>query len=277
MHCADQKGIVASVTDFLLKNNGNIISLGEHVDRDSGRFFMRVEWTITDFVIPRDKIGEYFASMIASRFDMSWRLHFRNNKPRIAILVSKYAHCFFDILNRWEAKEWKIEIPVIISNHDKFAYVAERHNIPYHVFPINKSNKSALEAEEIALLNHYQVDVVVLARYMQILSGDFIRQFPDRIINIHHSSLPAFAGAHPYESAYQRGVKIIGATSHYVTEDLDAGPIIAQDVIPISHSDSVVDMKRKGKDIEKNVLAQAIWAHINYKIISYNNRTVIFN
>jgi len=276
LHCADQKGIVASVTDFLDKNNGNIISLDEHVDHDADHFFMRVEWQLEGFLIPRDKISDYVETLIAKRFDLSFEVKFKNTKPRIALFVSKYSHCLFDILSRYESKEWDIEIPLIISNHEKFAYIGERYDIPYHHFKLTKDNRKEIEAQEYHLLKTHDVDMIVLARYMQILSDDFCSRFENRIINIHHSSLPAFAGADPYRAAYLRGVKFMGATAHYVTAELDAGPIITQDVISISHNDSIKDMKRKGKDIEKIVLANAIWAHINNKIITYQNRTVVF-
>lgn len=279
LHCPDQSGIVAAVSDFIASNNGNIINLDEHVDRDAEQLhiYMRVEWELEGFAIPEEKVAEYFDTIVAKKFGFSFE--FKTNKaiPRVAIFVSKYAHCFFDILSRYEAKEWKIDIPVIISNHEKFRYKAQRYNIPFYHFPITKENKAKQEEEEYHLLRKYDVDLIVLARYMQVLSPEFCRRFENKIINIHHSSLPAFAGANPYKAAYNRGVKFMGATAHYVTADLDAGPIICQDVIPISHLDSIADMKRKGKDIEKIVLANAVWEHINHKIITYQNKTVIFS
>ncbi len=277
LHCQDQKGIVASVTDFLHKNGGNIISLREHVDQQTNHFFMRVEWELKEFSIPEEKINEYFETMLGTKLQLSWELHFSSTVPRMAIFVSKYSHCLFDVLSRYESGEWKVKIPVIISNHDKFRHIGERYNIPYHYMPLNKNNKREVEAEQYHLLKKHNVDFVVLARYMQILSEEFTKKLPNKIINIHHSSLPAFAGAKPYEGAHERGVKLIGATGHYVTPDLDAGPIIYQDVISISHNDSISDMKRKGKDIEKIVFANAIWSHFNHKIITYQNKTVIFN
>ena len=279
LHCPDQSGIVAAVSDFIASNNGNIINLDEHVDRDAEQLhiYMRVEWELEGFAIPEEKVAEYFQTIVANKFGFSFE--FKTNKavPRVAIFVSKYAHCFFDILSRYEAKEWKIDIPLIISNHEKFRYIAERYDIPYHYFPITKENKAKQEEEEYHLLRKHDIDLIVLARYMQVLSPEFCSRFENKIINIHHSSLPAFAGANPYKAAYDRGVKFMGATAHYVTPDLDAGPIIHQDVIPISHLDSISDMKRKGKDIEKIVLANAVWAHINHKIITYQNKTVIFS
>jgi len=275
-HCPDQKGIVNSITDFLLQNNGNIISLDQHVDRDNGRFYIRVEWELDGFTIPQEKTEDFFKTLIADKFDMQWKITFCDCKPRVAIMVSKYAHCFYDILSRYDSGEWDIDIPLIISNHEKFKHVAERHNIPFYHIKKNKDTREEQERKEIHLLKKHDVDLLVLARYMQILTGNIISAFPNQIINIHHSSLPAFVGADPYRSAYKRGVKFMGATGHYVTEELDAGPIIIQDVIPITHRDSIEDMKRKGKDIEKIVLADAIWAHINHRVLIHENKTVVF-
>jgi len=277
IHCPDHPGIVTSVTEFIFNNNGNILTLEQHVEEFENHFFMRVEWDLDNFAIPREKIKEFFSTLVAKKFGMQFILRFNDFVPRVALFVSRYSHCFFDILSRYESKEWKIEIPLIISNHDKFRYVAERYNIPYYHIPITKENKAEAEAEEIALLKKHKVDLVVLARYMQVLTGNFIDEFPNQIINIHHSSLPAFAGANPYKSAFQRGVKLVGATAHYVTEDLDAGPIIAQEVRPVTHREGLADLKRTGKNTEKFVLAQAIWLHLNHKILSYKNKTVVFS
>lgn len=275
-HCPDQKGIVATITEFLLNNNGNIIRLDQHVDRDIGHFFIRVEWELDGFQIPQEKTEDFFKTLIADKFNMQWKITFRDRKPRIGIMVSKYAHCFYDILSRYDSGEWNIDIPLIISNHKKFEHIAKRHDIPFYHIPKNKETRAEQEKKEIAILKEHKVDVVILARYMQILTGNIIREFPNQIINIHHSSLPAFVGADPYSSAYKRGVKFMGATGHYVTEELDAGPIIVQDVIPITHRDSIAEMKRKGKDIEKIVLADAIWAHINHRVLIHENKTVVF-
>jgi formyltetrahydrofolate deformylase len=276
MHCPDQKGIVATVTDFLLKNQGNIINLDQHVDRDEDYFFMKVEWELNGFTIPKEKIADYFKTLIADRYKMTWQLHFSEKKPKVALMVSKYTHCLYDILSRYESGEWPVEIPLVISNHEKLRPIVERHNIPFYYFPINKENKKEQEEKELELLKSHHVDTIILARYMQIITGYLIDQFPNQIINIHHSSLPAFAGADPYGSAFRRGVKFMGATAHYVTEDLDEGPIISQDVIPISHRDSLKDLKRKGRNIEKIVLANAIYAHINHNVMTYKNKTVVF-
>ncbi|PSR14193.1 MAG: formyltetrahydrofolate deformylase [Bacteroidetes bacterium] len=277
IHCPDQKGIVAAVTDFLHSNDGNVISLEQHVDPNLGHFFMRVEWELTGFAIPGDKIEDYFTTLVGNKFGMSSRLRFTARKPRMAIFVSKASHCFYDIMQRYSSGEWEVEIPVVISNHDTLGPIAERFGIDFQVFPINRANKAAQEELEKQLIKDLQVDFIVLARYMQILSDDFCAAFPNRIINIHHSFLPAFKGARPYHSAYERGVKVIGATSHYVTPDLDEGPILAQDVTHVSHRDSPDDLVRKGKDIEKRVLSQGIRAQLEHKILPFGNKTIIFH
>lgn len=277
MHCPDQVGIVAAITDFLHKNRGNILSLDQHVDEGEQRFFMRVAWDLTDFLIPTEKIDDYFATLVGQRLGMVWQLHFSNQKPRLAIFVSKKSHCLYDILQRYMSGEWQVEIPLIISNHDNLSYIAKRFDIDYHVIPITSANKAEQEQKEIALLKQHHIDLVILARYMQILSKPFIDTYPHKIINIHHSFLPAFKGGRPYHSAHKRGVKLIGATSHYVTEDLDEGPIIAQDVRKVSHKETVADLIRKGQDLEKIVLSQAIWLEIQQKVLPYKNRTIVFD
>lgn len=285
MHCPDQKGLVAAVTDFLHSNSGNIIDLDQHVDLDAQQFFMRVEWDLNGFAIPKDKINEFFGTLIGNKFKMKWQLHFTDRPPRMAIFVSKMSHCLSDILQRYTSKEWNVEIPLIISNHPNHQAFAETSpppsggrelNISFHLFPITKENKAEQEAKQIQLLKDNQIDFIVLARYMQIVTDDFISHFENRIINIHHSFLPAFVGAKPYHQAFKRGVKIIGATSHYVTAELDAGPIIAQDVEHISHKDSVKDLVRKGKDLEKVVLSKALWLQLQHRILPYQNKTVVF-
>ena len=276
IHCPDQKGIVISITEFIFKNGGNILYLNQHVDAERQAFFMRIEWDLQDFVIADGKIGEYFETLVAKRFSMNWRLHFSNEVPRMALFVSKLPHCFYDILARYEAGEWQVEIPLIISNHADMQSAAERLGADYVHLPINRENRAEQEHKQLELLQQYRVDFIVLARYMRVLSDQFISNYPDRIINIHHSFLPAFPGARPYHSAHERGVKIIGATSHYVTADLDAGPIIEQDVVRVSHEDSVEDMVRKGRDLEKIVLARAVWQHLHHNVLVYGNRTVVF-
>lgn len=238
---------------------------------------MRVEWDLTNFIIPQNKIEDYFNTLYGQKYDMSFNLYFSDRKPRMAIFVSKMSHCLYDILARYTAGEWNVEIPVIISNHPDLESVAKRFDIDYHVFPINKDNKIEQEAKELELLKEYDIDFIVLARYMQVVSSDFIMHYPDKIINIHHSFLPAFMGAKPYHAAFERGVKLIGATSHYVTTDLDAGPIIEQDIVRISHKDSIADLVYKGQDLEKIVLSRAVEKHIDRKILTYRNKTVVFN
>ena len=277
IYCPDKQGILASVTEFLNENKGNIIYLDQHVDHEEGLFYMRVEWELGEFAIPREKIADYFETLIAQKYSMQFALHFSDKRPRMAIFVSKMSHCLFDILSRYVGGDWDTEIPLIISNHETMRPVADSFGIDYIVVEINSGNKAQQEKLEIDILEKYNIDFVVLARYMQVLSDDFVKHFPNRIINIHHSFLPAFAGAKPYHAAHQRGVKIIGATSHYVTADLDAGPIIAQDVVRISHIDTVDSLIRKGRDLEKIVLSEAVYKHLQRKILVYNNRTVVFN
>jgi len=277
IHCPDRKGLVLSITEFIHANEGNIIYLDQHVDHHKKIFFMRIEWDLTGFLIPRDKIGEYFQVLIAKKFNMTWQLHFSDAVPRMALFVSKLPHCLYDIISRWQSAEWNVEIPLIISNHNDLKPIAEKFGIEFHYIPKDEKNKIKQEARELMLLKEHKIDLIVLARYMQILSKNFISKYDSRIINIHHSFLPAFPGAKPYHSAYERGVKIIGSTSHYVTSDLDAGPIIKQDVTSVSHADSVQDLIRKGRDLEKLVLSRAIWKHLQRKILVYDNRTVIFS
>ncbi|HOI49859.1 MAG TPA: formyltetrahydrofolate deformylase [Prolixibacteraceae bacterium] len=277
IHCPDKQGLLALVTEFINSNNGNILYLDQHVDREEKLFYMRIEWDLCHFSIPKEKIADYFSTLIAQKHQMTFQIHFAEEKPRMAIFVSKMSHCLFDLLARYTAGEWNVEIPLIISNHPDMADVARRFDIDYHLFPINKENKAEMEAHEIALLEKYQIDFIVLARYMQIISDSFIAHYPHRIINIHHSFLPAFVGAKPYHAAYERGVKLIGATSHYVTTELDAGPIIKQEVTHVSHKDTVHDLIAKGRDLEKIVLSKAVNKHIERKILVYNNRTVVFS
>jgi len=276
IHCPDQKGIVISITEFIFKNGGNILYLDQHVNTERQVFFMRIEWDLHDFVIADDKIGEYFETLVAKRFSMNWQLHFSNEIPRMALFVSKQPHCFYDILARYEAGEWQVEIPLIISNHTDMQTAAERQGIDFVHLPMSDGNRAQQELKQLELLRQYRVDFIVLARYMQVLSDNFIGNYPDRIINIHHSFLPAFPGARPYHSAHERGVKIIGATSHYATAELDSGPIIEQDVVRVSHENSVEDMVRKGRDLEKMVLARAVWHHLHHNVLVYENRTVVF-
>ena len=277
LHCPDKPGILAEVTDFITVNKGNIIYLDQSVDHVENIFFMRIEWELKDFLVPQEKIEDYFATLYAQKYEMNFRLYFSDTKPRMAIFVSKMSHCLFDLLARYTAGEWNVEIPLIISNHPDLQHVAERFGIPFHLFPITKETKEEQEKKEMELLAKHKITFIVLARYMQVISEQMINAYPNRIINIHHSFLPAFVGAKPYHAAFERGVKIIGATSHYVTTELDAGPIIEQDVVRITHKDTVPDLVNKGKDLEKIVLSRAVQKHIERKVLAYKNKTVIFN
>ena len=276
IHCPDKPGILAAVTEFINQHQGNILYLDQYVNREEKVFFMRVEWDLSSFQIPKDKIEEYFRTLLGLRFDMNFSLYFSEVRPRMAIFVPKMSHCLYDLLARYAAGEWKVDIPVIISNHPDMEHVAKRFDIEYHYLPVNAANKAEQEARELELLKAHKITFCVLARYMQILSPEFIDSFSGRIINIHHSFLPAFAGARPYHAAHERGVKIIGATSHYVTSELDAGPIIEQKVAQISHKDTVEELIRKGRDLEKIVLSHAVDKHIDRKILTYKNRTIVF-
>ena len=277
LHCPDKPGILAEVTDFITVNKGNIIYLDQYVDHVENIFFMRIEWELKDFLVPQEKIEDYFATLYAQKYEMNFRLYFSDTKPRMAIFVSKMSHCLFDLLARYTAGEWNVEIPLIISNHPDLQHVAERFGIPFHLFPITKETKEEQEKKEMELLAKHKITFIVLARYMQVISEQMINAYPNRIINIHHSFLPAFVGAKPYHAAFERGVKIIGATSHYVTTEFDAGPIIEQDVVRITHKDTVQDLVNKGKDLEKIVLSRAVQKHIERKVLAYKNKTVIFN
>ena len=277
LHCPDKPCILAEVTDFITVNKGNIIYLDQYVDHVENIFFMRIEWELKDFLVPQEKIEDYFETLYAQKYSMNFRLYFSDVKPRMAIFVSKMSHCLFDMLARYTAGEWNVEIPLIISNHPDLQHVAERFGIPFYLFPITKETKEEQERKEMELLAKHNITFIVLARYMQVISEQMINAYPNKIINIHHSFLPAFVGARPYHAAFERGVKIIGATSHYVTTELDAGPIIEQDVVRITHKDSIEDLVNKGKDLEKIVLSRAVQKHIERKVLAYKNKTVIFN
>ncbi|EEX47231.1 MULTISPECIES: formyltetrahydrofolate deformylase [Bacteroides] len=277
LHCPDKPGILAEVTDFITVNKGNIIYLDQYVDHVENIFFMRIEWELKDFLVPQEKIEDYFRTLYGQKYEMDFRLYFSDVKPRMAIFVSKLSHCLFDMLARYTAGEWNVEIPLIISNHPDLQHVAERFGIPFYLFPITKETKEEQERKEMELLAKHKITFIVLARYMQVISEQMINAYPNKIINIHHSFLPAFVGAKPYHAAFQRGVKIIGATSHYVTTELDAGPIIEQDVVRITHKDAIEDLVNKGKDLEKIVLSRAVQKHIERKVLTYKNKTVIFS
>ena len=279
LSCPDRQGIITDVTKFITDNRGNIVYLDQYVDRENGVLFMRIEWELEGFLIPRDKIKEFVHTLFSQRYEMTFNVFFSDVKPRMAIFVSKQSHCLYDLLARYKAGELDVEIPCIVSNHEDLREVAEQFGIPYYVWSINKdhSNKDEVEKAEMELLRRENISFIVLARYMQIISEEMIKAYPHHIINIHHSFLPAFVGAKPYNQAYERGVKIIGATSHYVTTELDAGPIIEQDVVRISHKDTPDSLKLKGRDLEKIVLSRAVAKHIERKILTYKNKTVIFS
>jgi formyltetrahydrofolate deformylase len=274
--CPDQKGITAKITDFVFSNDGNIVHADQHIDEQTSTFFMRIEWQLDGFKIARQDINKSFQA-IASQFSMDWSLYFSEDVPKLAIFVSKHTHLLYDLLLRHQEGQFACQIPVVISNHPYAQKIAESFNVKFFHFPKSDHNKAEVEKEEARILEQEGVELVVLARYMQIFSHDFIKKFSHRMLNIHHSFLPAFAGGNPYQQAYRRGVKIIGATSHYVTHDLDAGPIIEQDTVRVSHRDSLDDLKRKGKDLEKIVLSRAVRWYLERKILTYNNKTVIFD
>ncbi len=274
--CRDQKGITAAVTNFIFQHQGNIIHADQHIDEQSNTFFMRIEWTLDGFKLKREDIKQAF-SVIAKSFNMTWKLSFSDQKTRVAIFVSKHLHCLYDLLYRHKTGQLFCDIVLLLSNHPDAGQVAKDFGIKFAEFIIVPHNKIEQELKQMELLQSQKVDLVVLARYHQILTKQFVDRFPSQIINIHHSFLPAFAGSNPYLQAYQKGVKVIGATSHYVTEGLDDGPIIAQDTVAVSHRDSLEDMKRKGEDLEKVVLSRAVRWHLEKKILCYGNKTVVFD
>ncbi|WP_109298911.1 formyltetrahydrofolate deformylase [Aquimarina sp. AU474] len=277
INCPDKKGIIATVTNFILYKKGNTVYIEQHVDRELGEFFMRLECEFDQDEKKLAQFKESFNEEVAKNHNMHWEMYDTDKKPKMALFVSKYDHCLYDILGRYASGELHVKIPIIISNHIDLKPIAEAFNVPFKHIPISKENKAKAEAEQIETLNEHKIDFIVLARYMQILSPSFVNKYPNRIINIHHSFLPAFPGAKPYHSAYERGVKIIGATSHYVTSDLDEGPIIEQEIVRVSHVHNVQDFILKGRDLEKIVLSRAIKHHIERKVLVYNNKTVIFS
>ncbi|HWP85751.1 MAG TPA: formyltetrahydrofolate deformylase [Terriglobia bacterium] len=274
--CPDQRGLVARISQFIYQHNGNILHSDHHTDAESGLFLMRLEWDLEGFLLPREQFAGAFASLAAD-LQLTWELHYSDPPPRMAIFVSRQSHCLYDLLWRHSAGEIPAELAVVISNHPDLSAAVERHGIPFVHIPITPQTKAAQEEREIALLTEQRVDLIVLARYMQILGPRFVERFPHRIINIHHSFLPAFVGARPYHQAHERGVKLIGATSHYATADLDEGPIIEQDVVRVSHRDAVEDLVRKGRDLERVVLARAVRLHLERRVLPYGRKTVVFD
>ena len=276
LSCGDRSGLVSRISHFVFERGGNILELDEHVDSNEKHFFVRIEWDLKNFSIPASEIANAFAPL-AKEFNAEWEINFTGKNLRVAIFVSKYDHCLQEILWRQRLGEFNIDIPLIVSNHEDLKPLAEYYGIPYHVFPITKDNKKEQEKKELELLKGNKINTIVLARYMQILTPQLINVYPNKIINIHHSFLPAFSGSNPYKQAYERGVKIIGATSHYVTEDLDDGPIIEQDIIRISHRNTVSDLIRKGRDLERLILARAIYYHAHHRILVFGKKTIIFD
>ncbi|GAB2876499.1 MULTISPECIES: formyltetrahydrofolate deformylase [Microvirgula] len=276
MSCPDQKGLVAAIANFLMTYNANILHADQHQDAGENLFLMRVEWDLDGFTLPMESFAAAFQP-IADEHRMDWNVSLSSRKPRMAIFVSKYEHCLVDLLHRWRIGELGCDIPLVISNHEDCRRLVEFNGIPFHVVPVTRDNKAEAEAEQFRLLEEAGIDFVVLARYMQVLSADFVRRYPNRVINIHHSFLPAFDGAKPYHRAHARGVKLIGATSHYVTQDLDEGPIIEQEVARISHRDAVDALIEKGRDLEKVVLSRAVRWHVDNRVLSYCNKTVVFD
>ena len=277
IYCPDKKGIIATTTNFIHLNAGNILYIDQYVDRDNKLFFMRLECEFVNGGFSEEGFRLVFEKTVVNRFSLNYELYNLEYRPKIALFVSKYDHCLYDILARYEAKELQIDIPFILSNHNDLSGIADRFNLPFYHIPITKETKEEAELKQLEILKKHQVECIVLARYMQIISPKLIAHFPNKIINIHHSFLPAFPGAKPYHSAYDRGVKIIGATSHYVTEELDAGPIIAQDITQVSHLHSIQDFIAKGRDLERIVLSKAIQMHAQRKVMVYQNKTVIFS
>ncbi|MFZ0454134.1 MAG: formyltetrahydrofolate deformylase, partial [Ignavibacteriaceae bacterium] len=275
LSCKDRIGLVSRIAHFVFERGGNIIDLDEHVDVDEKYFFVRIAWDMKNFSIPASEVVEAF-SPLAKEFNAVWKINFTGKNLRVAIFVSKYDHCLREILWRQRMGEFNIDIPLIISNHEDLKPLSDHYNIPYYVFPVTEENKPVQEKEELTLLKENKIDTIVLARYMQILTPQIIDKYKNQLINIHHSFLPAFVGSNPYKQAYERGVKIIGATSHYVTKELDDGPIIEQDIIRISHKDTVKDLIRKGRDLERLILAKALYFHSEHRILVHGKKTIIF-
>lgn len=275
LSCPDRKGLVAKISNFIFHHNGNIVHADQHTSKRGKIFFMRIEWELKGFTVNREDIPFAFAPL-AEQFDMKWELHFTDYMPRIAVFVSRHLHCLHDLILRQRMGEFAAEIKVVVSNHLDARESVEQFGLKFFHFPVTAKNKKQQEGQELKLLQKMKIDLIVLARYMRILTGKFLGYYPNKIINIHHSFLPAFAGSNPYQQAYDRGVKIIGATGHYATENLDEGPIIAQDVIKISHRDAIADIQMKGKDLERMVLARALRLHLENRILVYGSKTIVF-
>lgn len=276
INAPDQKGLVAAIAQFLLQHQANILHADQHQDAEENRFLMRVEWDLANFSLPLKDFAAAFEPIAQSK-NMQWQLHQSAKRPRMAVFVSQYEHCLVDLMHRYRIGELGCDIPLVIGNHESMRHLVEYNGIPFYYIPVHADTKAQAEATQLALLQEANIDVIVLARYMQVLSASFVDAYTNRIINIHHSFLPAFDGARPYHRAHARGVKLIGATSHYVTSDLDEGPIIEQEVMRVSHRDDVADLIEKGRDLEKVVLSRAVKWHLQSRVLSYNNRTVVFD
>ncbi len=273
--CPERKGLVPAVAEFLFSHGGDILQTGQHQDKDQGQFLMRVQWALDDFDLTPDQFPAAF-STVAARLRMNWRVEYSEVPSRVALFVSREDHCLLDLLHRWRIGELRCEIMMVVSNHEDTRGLAEFHGVPFHYVPVNTADKTEGERKQLQLLDENHIDLVVLARYMQIISAEFVARYPNRIINVHHSFLPAFIGPRPYQAANERGVKLIGATSHYVTEELDKGPIIEQDVARVSHQYELADLKEKGRDVERMVLSRAVRWHVEHRILVYGNKTVVF-
>lgn len=274
--CPDQRGLIATVANFIARNDGNILDADQHTDKEHGQFFMRVEIDLEGFALTRRSFAQTWEP-VARRFDMWWRVYWGNRVKRMAIFVSQTGHCLSDLLWRWDTGELPVDVRLVISNHTDLRPMVRRMGLSFHHLPVTPKNKTAQEARALKLLKQERVELIVLARYMQVLSPAFVEQYPNRIINIHHSFLPAFAGPRPYQQAFERGVKLIGATSHYATAELDSGPIIAQQTAPVGHRDVLADLVRKGRDLERVVLAAAVRAHVEDRILVSQNKTIVFD
>lgn len=273
--CPERKGLVPAIAEFVHSHGGDIVHADQHQAKDQNLFLMRVEWALAGFDLTPDQFPEAFQA-VAARFHMNWRVEYSEVPARVAVFVSKEDHCLVDLLHRWRIGELRCEIMMIVSNHEDTRALTEFYDVPFHYVPVATANKSEGERKQLELLEENHIDLVVLARYMQILSEEFTARYPNRVINVHHSFLPAFIGPRPYQAAYDRGVKLIGATSHYVTEELDKGPIIEQDVARVSHQYELADLKEKGRDVERMVLSRAVRWHVEHRILVYGNKTVIF-
>lgn len=276
IHCPDQKGIVAAVSGFLFRHGANILHADQHQDRELGLFFMRVEWVVDEFDLDELAFRVQFGK-IADEFAMNWRLAYSSERPNVAIFVSRYEHCLLDLLARYRNGELPCRVALVVSNHEAAERLARFYGVAFRHVPVGAENKREAEDLQLGLLREHGIELIVLARYMQVLSAEFCAHYPERVINVHHSFLPAFSGARPYHAAYQRGVKVIGATSHYVTEDLDEGPIIEQDVLRVSHRDQIEDLVQKGRDLERVVLSRAVQWHLNHRLLLYRGKTVVFD